>query len=86
MIVKIDINFILTLFLFCSVFFYCKFNIANGNVIAPYIVGGRNATDGDAPWQVSIRDPMQQVLCGGSIISSRWILTAESCINELTSK
>ena len=49
------------------------------------IVGGQNAEKGTHPWQVSIHwgDPPRRLLprhvCGGSLINSRWILTAGHC-------
>ena len=49
--------------------------------IVPYIFGGRNASNGDAPWQVSIRY-LGEHFCGGSIIAKRWIVTSASCIDD----
>lgn len=42
------------------------------------IIGGTEADQGQFPYQVSLRDDYGH-FCGGSIISNRWIMTAQHC-------
>ncbi|KAI2803324.1 Trypsin-2 [Blomia tropicalis] len=51
--------------------------------IKPYITNGRNAMDGEAPWQVAFRDDLQFYLCGGTILTKQWIATAVQCVEDL---
>ncbi len=55
-----------------------------GNEIAQAgkeIVGGSQTTITAAPWQISLQSPDGFHFCGGSIISSEWILTAQHCVD-----
>ncbi|KAM6073099.1 coagulation factor XI-like isoform 1-T1 [Theristicus caerulescens] len=49
------------------------------------IVGGTDSSPGEWPWQVSLHVKLsrQRHLCGGSIISKQWILTAAHCVMSL---
>ncbi|XP_031752398.1 transmembrane protease serine 2-like [Xenopus tropicalis] len=49
------------------------------NSVANYKVGGANAAYGNWPWQVGLRYKTG-LLCGGSIISPKWIVTAAHCV------
>lgn len=55
--------------------------------IEPRIVGGKDAIEGQFPYQVSLRTRfLRQHFCGGSIISSYFILTAAHCTQGILSK
>lgn len=44
------------------------------------IVGGEEAIGDSWTWQVAIYNKNTKALCGGSLISQRWVLTAAHCI------
>uniref|UniRef100_A0A672YR95 Coagulation factor IX n=1 Tax=Sphaeramia orbicularis TaxID=375764 RepID=A0A672YR95_9TELE len=54
-----------------------------GKPLRPYrrIVGGELVTPGEIPWQVQT-DWSGQLFCGGSILSSLWVITAAHCLVE----
>jgi secreted trypsin-like serine protease len=52
----------------------------------PRIIGGSQAFTGEAPWQVALIDKTEGndffgQFCGGSILSSTWIVTAAHCLD-----
>jgi len=53
--------------------------------VVPLIVGGTTATIADAPWQVGIlstsnNNDYDNQFCGGSLISTDWVVTAAHCM------
>ncbi|XP_056384167.1 chymotrypsin B-like [Hyla sarda] len=50
------------------------------------IVNGEEAVPGSWPWQVSLQDRTGWHYCGGSLISSNWVVTAAHCTVGLTDR
>ncbi|XP_072043276.1 ovochymase-2-like [Amphiura filiformis] len=49
------------------------------------IVGGKEAQQGEYPWQAAIY-ANNDFICGGSVLHSRWIATTASCLQDTASK
>ncbi|XP_054553604.1 chymotrypsinogen B-like [Talpa occidentalis] len=47
--------------------------------IKPRIINGVGARPGSSPWHVSLESPSGGLLCGGSLISRNWVITAAHC-------
>lgn len=45
------------------------------------IVGGTVATPGEYPWQARVYPSGYTIYCGGSLISTQWVLTAAHCVD-----
>jgi secreted trypsin-like serine protease len=57
--------------------------------VTPKILGGKPATPGAYPWQVSlvvsnIKDAGRAHFCGGTVYNDKWIVTAAHCMTNLT--
>jgi len=60
------------------------------NFTAPASQNGRIAQEGDAPWAVGLYEisltqdgfDISSPICSGSIIASKWILTADHCVDQ----
>jgi secreted trypsin-like serine protease len=50
--------------------------------IQPRIVGGTPVPAGQQPWVAALLDANLEQGCGGSLIDSRWVVTAAHCINS----
>ncbi|XP_055612159.1 chymotrypsin-1-like [Uranotaenia lowii] len=58
--------------------------VGYANAVALRIPGGQYAEKGQFPYQVAIRKPDGDLLCGGVLIYDRYVLTQASCFFEGT--
>lgn len=49
------------------------------------IVGGTDASIATYPWQVALMDSSFFQFCGGTIVGAGWVLTANHCVDGMTS-
>lgn len=46
------------------------------------IVGGLEASSGAWPWQIAVLDKKKRLICGGTLISNDFVLTAAHCVSS----
>lgn len=47
-----------------------------------FIIGGRDAGQGEFPWFVTVYNQKKMISCGGSIVHSQYVLTAAHCVED----
>ncbi|XP_049563259.1 transmembrane protease serine 9 [Orcinus orca] len=60
---------------------HCDCGLQPGWRTAGRIVGGVEASPGEFPWQVSLRENNEH-FCGAAVIGARWLVSAAHCFNE----
>ncbi|XP_030057387.1 coagulation factor X [Microcaecilia unicolor] len=64
-------------------------NMENNETVASYptddltrIIGGRDCKPGECPWQALLINEHSEGFCGGTILTSDFVLTAAHCMNQ----
>ena len=78
-------------YIFPSLPQYNKFLVLSAHVTATCgqataaggrVIGGKDATAGEWPWQAKLETKNSGFTCGGSLITPEWIMTAAHCISN----
>uniref|UniRef100_A0A670IHN4 Coagulation factor VII n=1 Tax=Podarcis muralis TaxID=64176 RepID=A0A670IHN4_PODMU len=67
---------------FTDSFIWLNFN-DSAEMDGSRVVGGSFCRPGGCPWQVLLQNKRGYGFCGGSLISSRWVLTAAHCLDTV---
>lgn len=46
------------------------------------VIGGTDAAPGEWPWQAKLRTTDSGFICGGSLITPTWVMTAAHCVSS----
>jgi len=68
----------------CMIDTACGRRSANIINVGPYIINGQWAARGAWPWQIMLK-LNGHFICGGSLINSRWVVTAAHCLGYVHS-
>ncbi|XDV11413.1 hypothetical protein PO909_000359 [Leuciscus waleckii] len=61
----------------------CQLDVCGRAPLNNRVAGGENATAGAWPWQVSIHNLALRHICGGTLITKDWVLSAARCFLRL---
>lgn len=64
----------------CFLQFICGDEFGADMADDPRIYGGKKSADGEFPYLVSLQTFRKKHMCGGAIISDKWIVTAAHCM------
>ncbi|XP_066579298.1 serine protease 27 [Amia ocellicauda] len=77
----------LLLQLLCCLLTLNTLEVSSSPLSRSFIVGGQDAEEGRWPWQAYLQislkyKPGYSTICGGSLVSERWVLTAAACFDD----